>query len=1218
MVSERSGSKPRSALRNRAGPTSLTLRSNESDSDVSPTGKEKTQKLTPLPGNNLSPQSFEERFQDFLSRQTTPSQEVRLQIANIQKQFVDDKTENSPRSDQIVPEFRALLIHRFGSITSAWRQLFDPSQKGKVSHADFCHACRDMGYSRKLKKTWAALDTEKLGYIQLDSLDAEAAVAFREFRSLCRLKHGSLLKAWNWFDYGKKQRVELSDFVSRCQDLGLPPNVDSKKLFRWLKKDVARTYLTIQDFDESAMQCLYRDDDHMVSLKSRKSAATITPQMFASLTASQSEGDLTPIDERNQDCQSPPRFISTAPAGFRKSQSDPSLQRAGDETIRPRSAMACDLRRSSTINSRWLTNRSNKQLRERDEAAEIRKRLDKGVRSLEDLKHLLIVKFGSIYTAWREALDLDGNGRLSFGEFCMALRNIGFGGDVKDVWSVLEKADKEGDGFISLRGLDEQTHEAVNSYKEKAQESFGSMLGAWMECLDSHGSGQADEAKFTRHCKDLGWEGNPKLLFNNLKKDKSRTFLTLRDYDTQAFNAFQRGDMEMVSEDKSIRANIMEKSFHERQDMCFSKRWSRMQSKMDLKDLAKTKKDYLAKEKGATDTDSLRRMLVRKYGTITAAWKHGIDIYGNGRVPFGEFCASMRRQGFTGNIQQVFIELDSDKKGAITLADMDIAASQMLEDFRKLLLDKFDGSYIKAWAAMDSNRNGVLEENELVEECEKLGYDGDAKLLFKYLLDGPGKMGIHMVDLDPKATQAYYRGDVEAMSPQEKSKKLIEERKAREKAEQESRMGAHNWQALKKDLIRHYGSITAAWRNCLDASANGKVSFTEFSKSCRHMNFHGNVKDAFKELDDDKSGIITFNEVDPVWFARIQDFSEKLVVKYSSYESAWRALDSNGNNMLEEAELADVCKDLGFEACPSGELFRQLRLEKTQRYLTLEDLECKGIILAGVYTAGESSPSRHSSKGTPNASSSPTSQKFFAKRESQLLSPQEKAKADRKLIQDARKEMKDKQLAANNANSLKASFIRKYGSITAAWRYGLDFSGNGKVSFIEFSKACREIGFNGNIQEAFKGLNTSKTGIVTFDEMDHEWFQLLSSFRDLLQAKYGDLANSMKVFDKNGNNMIEVDELEAVCQDIGYIGEASELFKQLRANPTRRFITMDDIHAKGIIAWAAARQSEQNETTSPQNSEKKNAKDFRHQASRSSELSQTATPASKTNKRYFS
>merc|ERR1719217_1680987 len=123
--------------------------------------------------------------------------------------------------------------------------------------------------------------------------------------------------------------------------------------------------------------------------------------------------------------------------------------------------------------------------------------------------------------------------------------------------------------------------------------------------------------------------------------------------------------------------------------------------------------------------------------------------------------------------------------------------------------------------------------------------------------------------------------------------------------------------------------------------------------------------------------------------------------------------------------------------------------------------------------------------------------------------------------------------------------------------------------------------------------------------MDHEWFQLLSSFRDLLQAKYGDLASSMKVFDKNGNNMIEVDELEAVCQDIGYTGEASELFKQLRANPTRRFITMDDIHAKGIIAWAAARQSEQNETTSPQNSEKKNAKDFRYQASRSSELSQT-------------
>merc|ERR1719498_738519 len=138
-----------------------------------------------------------------------------------------------------------------------------------------------------------------------------------------------------------------------------------------------------------------------------------------------------------------------------------------------------------------------------------------------------------------------------------------------------------------------------------------------------------------------------------------------------------------------------------------------MTSLMDRDDLQRRQTSYKAMDKGASCVQSLKEALVRKYGTITSAWKHGLDVHGNGRVPFGEFCAAMRRLGFSGNTRRIFNELDVRQSGAITLMDFDAEAHQLLVDFRKVLLEKF-GSYIKAWQALDSNRNGVLEEHELV------------------------------------------------------------------------------------------------------------------------------------------------------------------------------------------------------------------------------------------------------------------------------------------------------------------------------------------------------------------------------------------------------------------------------------------------------------------------------------------------------------------------
>merc|ERR1719498_804658 len=193
----------------------------------------------------------------------------------------------------------------------------------------------------------------------------------------------------------------------------------------------------------------------------------------------------------------------------------------------------------------------------------------------------------------------------------------------------------------------------------------------------------------------------------------------------------------------------------------------------------------------------------------------------------------------------------------------------------------------------------------MIEACRSIGYTQNPKKLFKYLLDGPGKRSVTMADIDPAAMKAYWRGDLEALNPQEKAKAQLAARKRAEEGEKERRMEAHDWAALKKQLIRKHGTITAAWRDCLDHNGNGKVSFADFSKQTRNLGFSGNIKKVFRELDNNNSGIITFNEVSPDWYAKLSHFHECMMNKHQSYEDCYKSLEECSNRHDNTVQVQD-------------------------------------------------------------------------------------------------------------------------------------------------------------------------------------------------------------------------------------------------------------------------------------------------------------------------
>mmetsp|Transcript_15704 Transcript_15704/g.28961 ORF Transcript_15704/g.28961 Transcript_15704/m.28961 type:complete len:1214 (+) Transcript_15704:139-3780(+) len=1079
-------------------------------------------------------QRVEERFQVFLDRQSNASQEIRQQLSALQLEVIDATRAASRQGRRCgVDAFRLKLARSYGSITAAWRQLLDPGHNGKVCFADFCKACREVGYNREVKQLWSELDTQNVGWISLDKLDPEAAAGLKDFWKRAQEMHGGPLKAWLWLDENKSHRLEPEEFAAKARMMGCTSN--PKQLFNWLKRDVRRKYLTIQDFDETAMQCLYRGDEKEMTVKHSASLPALSSDK------GKTGGRRSPASREGNKTKTAPGLALPYIAMSQEEASWANAQAEGTEDAvppsreseRPRSRdvkFQDDVGKpriaKSTLNSRWTKERSNQEIDFRHEQQREKEHRDLGLRSVAGLKRELVVRFGSIHAAWRQALDLDGNGRLSFGEFCTALRNVGYGGNVKDAWRGL---DTDGDGFICLKEFDPSIHEQIRSYKDIVQVKYGNLLASWLQSFDSGGNGQVDEAAFTKHCQDVGWGGDARSLFQNLKEERTRKFLTLRDYDIRAWKAFSRGDMDMVSEDETRTAHM---GFHERQDNCFSNRWARMKSKNDREDLARLAQEERARDKGSQDINSLKQLLVRRFGTIAAAWRNGLDVAGNNRLSFREFCEALRKLGFTGNIKRSFHLLDSGGTGAILLRDLDAEADDYLSEFRRLLLERF-GSYIKAWQFLDSNRNGTIEEHEMVAMCKELEYSKDAKVLFRFLLDGTGKRSISMADLDPACMKAYYRGDLEAMSRADKGKAMLKMRLDAEAEERARQLGATDLKSLRRVMLRRFQTITNAWRSGIDVHGNGKVNFTEFSKAMRNVGFDGSIRQCFSELCKDGAMTITFEDWDERWAGNLRQFWELVLAKHGSFPKLWEAVDTNKNNQLDLDEFATVCRDVGYTE-DSAQLYRQLLLDASRKCLSPEDLDTSVVV------------------GFDSA---------------EVVDFDALAKADVAERKKIMEEEKAARAACNDATSLKRMLLRKYGTITAAFR-NMDLNQNGKVSFAEFCQALRSVAFVGSIQQCFAELDKDSNGTITFDEWDPKWAVRLQCFWNCLLIKFSDFKTAWKAIDCNGNATIQSDEFARVCKDIGYTDDADALFKQLLLTQERGHLNMEDLDSSFLVGFS--------------------------------------------------
>lgn len=308
--------------------------------------------------------------------------------------------------------------------------------------------------------------------------------------------------------------------------------------------------------------------------------------------------------------------------------------------------------------------------------------------------------------------------------------------------------------------------------------------------------------------------------------------------------------------------------------------------------------------------EEFRRTLKRLYGSVHAGWVKYLDVTEVGRVPKGEFVNRARSIGVTGQVAALFAELDVDKKGFITLQDLDPEVSKITKQFFSCVQETY-GTIEEAWRkAFDVTKRKVVGKKEFAKGCEAIGFEGNSEKLFSLLKPEAGRTFLELSDLGRHAAATVKAPELPTITPED----------------------------FRKMLKRQCGEVEAAWRQSLDPTEVGRVRRGEFNDRTRAMGITGNVAALFTDLDVDRKGFITLQDVDPEVKWITKQFFKCVQETHGTIEEAWpKAFQVTKKTQVGKLEFAEGCEAIGFEG-DVEKVFELFKLEADRTFLELSDL----------------------------------------------------------------------------------------------------------------------------------------------------------------------------------------------------------------------------------------------------------------------------------------
>jgi len=516
---------------------------------------------------------------------------------------------------------------------------------------------------------------------------------------------------------------------------------------------------------------------------------------------------------------------------------------------------------------------------------------------------VLTKKYGSLVKAFRLGFDPDGKEALTFERFnahCEVLKVE----NAEKIWSLL---DTEKKGIVTLSAFDPSIEEELVRFKKYIEARYKTMANWMIQIIEDVGTFRMTFDSFRELCANIGYMKNPRPLWAFLDV-KASGIITVDTIDPDA--------AKIVCENSNSTLKLFVEKTRCHGELAEPKlsptKWR------SISPTASPKKEDRRVEERRTIKQSFLDFLSRKYGSVTAAWKKGMNPEESENLNIEEFGLALARIRYELKPEELsklwlaFGKETSQAKPSLgdenyrrhffTLDDLYPDAIQDLHLFKDGLIERY-GSLANAFQTLDEGRQESITFLQFDSACFEIKYPKNVRILRDYLADKELPKMIPLASIDSntvddlrKRNKAFLPVSVSLPSPGPRELPS---------------------QSFCVYLTRRYGSTTRAWMKFIDPKGLWKLSHVEFVSAVQATGWPGPVQALWRQL----QPWATFPQLDPALWARLQEFHDSAINRFGSFEKAFEPTP------MDRKDFSIICRYIHMD---SSDLFDVLNIDHTE------------------------------------------------------------------------------------------------------------------------------------------------------------------------------------------------------------------------------------------------------------------------------------------------
>jgi len=795
--------------------------------------------------------------------------------------------------------------------------------------------------------------------------------------------------------------------------------------------------------------------------------------------------------------------------------------------------------------------------------------------ALSNFKTMLRHKFGSVVAGWRQALDQDGEGQVTWDMFEDACAELGFKGDMDGIW---EELLEEEDEFLVLEQLEPLVVEAQQSFVRACVDRFGSMQQAFVE-LDVSDKPLVRQEEFDRLCIEINMDKNRHILFESADA-KGVGMISLENlHKDAALSVFGKPACDIAQDQLSS----MEPPIKARKTI-----------------FRRAAEQCSINRRSADSIPSMRKelvdMLVAKFESPVRAWANLLDLGAKGKLKKKDFLTGVSVLGYTGNTSKLWEEMGLKPNGSLRFKDLCPEIVEEVRDFKTLAGKKVIGLIQSSETAAGpgkSKKAGVKVNNDdFWNFLETIEYEGDGESLLLHL--DPAGVGyvntrtlriLNEQKTEERAIPQYikkYRENVKiqlsakiaaiSVPPKDqllaKQDKLLGEGRSDRKDKKEK-------EQVKMKFIRalnaKFGSIAKAWRLALDPDNSRNVENWEaLMKGLKRAGqapvgiseseLRKKAEFLFDACAPESTGVISLEDLDSLTPAMMDKMKDKCEYRYGSLQDAFETFDPEGTGRISVKDFVRMCHE---SQVVEG-------VHRLVDFLDPRSTETIELALIDSEVAADAKASVEDRKEQEEEW-----QQEIEKRGIQHMYTNPKPIGVACGTDHAREE-RAKQLGRAVVTELKQRLVRKFGTLTRAWREAHDNIRKdiGKGDFMRFFSLVKYQTKETNAAwETLVDIESEKPrlSLLRFEPAILKDLRLL---KQKVSHRYGSTSNMVAEVDTDLTLRIDFKRFLALCYECQYEGNERRLFEYLDRKD-EKVIHLRELDEKGVNAIKKTRDDQE-------------------------------------------